>query len=159
MVLGVGVNSGLVHVGNMGSRHKFKYGPLGHHVNLASRVEGATKYLRVGLLVTEFTRAALGPEFHTRRLCQVRVVNIEKPVNLYELAPQGGDAWLDVKDRYEEALAAYEEGRLRPAVRMLGNLLAQYPDDAPSLLLLSRAVNAMVDDPADFSPVWDLPGK
>jgi adenylate cyclase len=159
MVLGVGVNSGLVHVGNMGSRHKFKYGPLGHHVNLASRVQGATKYLRVRLLVTEFTRAALGPEFHARRLCQVRVVNIEKPVNLYELASQGSEAWLDVKERYEEALDAYEQRRLRPAARMLGNLLAQYPDDAPSLLLLSRAVNAMVDDPEQFSPVWDLPGK
>jgi adenylate cyclase len=159
MVLGVGVNSGLVHVGNMGSRHKFKYGPLGHHVNLASRVQGATKYLRVRLLVTEFTRVGLGPEFHTRRLCQVRVVNIEGPVNLYELAAHGTDAWLEIKARYEEALDAYERGRFRPAARMLGNLLAQHPDDAPSLLLLSRAVNAMVDDPSKFSPVWDLPGK
>jgi adenylate cyclase len=157
--LGIGLNSGVVHVGNMGSRHKFKYGPLGHHVNLASRVQGATKFLRIGLLVTEFTRAGLGAEFHTRRLCQVRVVNIEKPVNLYELVADGTATWLDVRTRYEEGLGAYEQGKFRAAARMLGNLLAQYPDDAPSLLLLSRAVNAMVDAPPKFSPVWDLPGK
>jgi len=43
--------------------------------------------------------------------------------------------------------------------QLFSDLLAQHPDDAPSLLLLSRAVNAMVDEPPTFSPVWDLPGK
>jgi adenylate cyclase len=157
--LGIGINSGVVHVGNMGSRHKFKYGPLGHHVNLASRVQGATRYLRANLLITEFTQAHLSEQFPTRRLCQVRVVNIGKPVNLYELVPHGAEVWLDVKTRYEQALESYEQEKFRPAARMLGSLLAQHPDDAPALLLLARAVNAMVEEPVNFSPVWDLPGK
>jgi adenylate cyclase len=157
--LGIGVNTGLVRVGNMGSKHKFKYGPLGHHVNLASRVEGATKFLRTTLLITEFTQAGLGDEFHTRRLCQVRVVNIEKTINLYELVSAGNDDWRDVKARYEEALAAYEQSQFRKASRLLGGLLLQYPDDGPSLVLMSRAVNALVDEGAKFSPVWELPGK
>jgi predicted Zn-dependent protease len=89
----------------------------------------------------------------------VRVVNIEKPVNLYELVPHGAEIWLDVKTRYEQALESYEQGKFRPAARMLGSLLAQHPDDAPALLLLARAVNAMVEEPIKFSPVWDLPGK
>jgi adenylate cyclase len=159
MALGIGINSGVVHVGNMGSRHKFKYGPLGHHVNLAHRVQGATKYLRTRLLLTEFTRAGLGPEFNTRRLCQVRVVNIEKPVNLYELVPHGTEGWLELKTQYERALEAYEQERFRAAANMLGLLLGQYPDDAASLVLLARAVNALVDETAKFSAVWDLPGK
>ncbi len=159
MAVGIGLNSGVVHVGNMGSRHKFKYGPLGHHVNLASRVQGATKYLRARLLITEFTRAGLGPEFNTRRLCQVRVVNIEKPVNLYELVPHGSDSWLDLKAQYERALEAYEQEHFRAAARMLGIVLGQYPDDAAALVLLSRAVNALVDESVKFSAVWDLPGK
>jgi adenylate cyclase len=159
MALGVGVNSGIVHVGNMGSRHKFKYGPLGHHVNLASRVQGATKHLRTELLITEFTRAGLGAEFNTRRICQVRVVNIEKPVNLYELVAHGADRWLDLKTHYEHALEAYEQGRYSNAAKLLGALLGQHPDDAPSLVLLARAVNALVDETAKASSVWELPGK
>ena len=46
MNLGIGINSGPASVGNTGSIHKFKYGPLGNTVNLASRVQGATKYLK-----------------------------------------------------------------------------------------------------------------
>jgi adenylate cyclase len=91
--LGIGVNTGRARVGNTGSKHKFKYGPLGPMVNLASRVQGATKYLRTPLLITEYTRARLGDEFWTRRLCKVRVVNIATAVDLFELAAVGDTDW------------------------------------------------------------------
>src|SRR5439155_2452425 len=83
--VGVGVNTGPAMVGNTGSSYKFKYGPLGHAVNLASRVEGATKQLKVPILLTGSTRALLGDDFALRRLCKVRVVGIHEPVDLYEL--------------------------------------------------------------------------
>src|SRR5262249_49932542 len=76
MGLGVGVNSGKAGVGDIGSKAKFVYGPLGNTVNLASRVQGATKYLKTPLLITGATRATLGEEFAVRRLCDVKVVNI-----------------------------------------------------------------------------------
>ncbi len=60
--LGIGLNTGIARVGNTGSRHKFKYGPLGNTVNMASRVQGVTKYLKVRLLVTQATRERLGKE-------------------------------------------------------------------------------------------------
>src|SRR5262249_26357184 len=66
--LGVGVNTGPALVGNTGNRFKFKYSPLGHTVNLASRVEGATKQLGIPLLITGSTRICLGDTFATRRL-------------------------------------------------------------------------------------------
>jgi adenylate cyclase len=159
MALGIGINTGTARVGNTGSRHKFKYGPLGHTVNLASRVQGATKYLRSRLLITESTRQRLGAEFSTRRLCQVHVVNIARPVDLYELVPPGLPGWLEVKEQYEEALAEFERGRFRDAARILGNLLSEHADDGPTMVLLSRAITAVVEDRADFNPVWDLPGK
>src|SRR5437762_9902858 len=87
LALGIGVNSGSAQVGNVGSRIKFKYGALGNTVNLASRVQGATKHMKAGLLITEATRALLDDGYATRRLCQVRVVNIEQPVTLFELVP------------------------------------------------------------------------
>ena len=66
----IGINSATALVGNTGSHQKFKYGPLGHTVNLASRVEGATKHLGVSLLITGSTRKLLGNSFATRRLCR-----------------------------------------------------------------------------------------
>ena len=83
MDIGIGINTGPARVGNTGSQHKFKYGPLGNTVNLASRVQGATKYLKCRLLITGATQAKLDQSFATRRLCRVRVVNIAEPVALY----------------------------------------------------------------------------
>jgi adenylate cyclase len=157
--IGIGINTGIARVGNTGSKHKFKYGPLGNTVNLASRVQGATKYLSTPLLLTEWTRAQLDPSFKTRKLCQVRVVNIKQPVDLYELVAEGQNHWPDLKNHYEEALKEFTEGRFRPAARILGNLLAEIHDDGPSMVLMKRAVNALVDGPDEKHPVWDLPGK
>jgi hypothetical protein len=60
---------------------------------------------------------------------------------------------------YEKALQEFEKGGYSLAARILGNWRAQYQDDAPALLLLNRAVQCMVDEPASFDPVWVLPGK
>ena len=60
MGLGIGINTGTAQVGNVGSRHKFKYGALGHTVNLASRVTGAAR--PGSILVSEETREAIGDD-------------------------------------------------------------------------------------------------
>ena len=158
--IGIGLNTGTARVGNTGSRQKFKYGPLGNTVNLASRVQGATKYLKCPLLLTEWTQARLGERFRTRRLCQVRVVNIQKPVSLYELLSDDSAYWPKIKVMYEEALAEFDAHNFRPAARILSNLLGEVlHDDGPSLVLLSRSVNALVGGADEKHPVWDLPGK
>ena len=63
------------------------------------------------------------------------------------------------KQDYEQALADFERKNFRITARTLGNLRGEYPDDGPALVLLSRAVNCMVDEPDPFDPVWELPGK
>jgi adenylate cyclase len=159
MGIGIGINTGEARVGNTGSRHKFKYGPLGNTVNLASRVQGATKYLKAGLLITDSTRQKLDEDFQTRRLCSVSVVNIKQPVDLHELVPAGRPEWNDLCQRYEQALADFERKEFRKAAGILGNLLTEYPFDGPSILLLSRVVPYLVEEPQEFDPVWKLPGK
>ncbi|HEX8202817.1 MAG TPA: adenylate/guanylate cyclase domain-containing protein [Isosphaeraceae bacterium] len=159
MDIGIGINTGAARVGNTGSRQKFKYGPLGNTVNLASRVQGATKYLKAGLLITESTRAKLGESFPSRRLCSVSVVNIKQPVDLHELVPAGRPEWDDLRQRYELALVAFERKEFSNAAGILGNLLAEYRLDGPSILLLSRVVPCLVEEPLEFDPVWKLPGK
>jgi adenylate cyclase len=159
MDLGIGVNTGLARVGNTGSHLKFKYGPLGNSVNLASRVQGATKYLKCRLLITGATQQNLDDLFAIRRLCQVQVVNIEEPVTLYELAPHGQADWPEAKKIYEQALADFEDKQFARAARALGNWRVQHQEDEPALMLLYRAVRCMVEGPAAGHPVWLLPGK
>jgi adenylate cyclase len=157
--LRVGINSGAARVGNVGTPRKFKYGPLGNTVNLASRVQGATKYFRTKIILTHGTRTQLDADFVVRRLCRARVVNIEQPVDLYELIPGEDLGRAELFADYEKALARLENTSLHAAVRILGNILNEDPDDGPSLVLLSRAVDHLVRGPGEFDPVWELPGK
>jgi adenylate cyclase len=155
----IGVNTGVARVGNIGSAKRFKYGPLGNMVNLASRVQGAAKYLQTWLLITDQTRARLDGDFAVRRLSRVRVVHIAEAVDLFELVPPGRTGWAALKSEYEKALGEFERGEFRIAARILGNLLAEYPDDGPALVLMSRTVEALVGTTTRFDPVWTLPGK
>jgi adenylate cyclase len=155
----IGINTGDALVGNVGSESKKKYGPLGNTVNLTSRVQGATKFLKLPLLITDSTQELVDPHFHTRRLCQARVVNIAKPVTLFELKKSMDDDWLPLKTGYENALAEFTQGNLHEACRILGRLMRDNRSDGPSLVLLSRAVAYMVNESDPFDPVMTLSGK
>jgi adenylate cyclase len=159
MDLGIGINTGMAHVGNIGSRYKFKYGPLGNEVNLASRVQGATKYVKCRLLITGATEKLLDETFYRRRLCEARVVNIGEPVMLFELFPNDYKFWPDAKVEYERSFAEFEKDNFGLAARTLGAWRSKNPDDLPALLLLYRAVQCMVEGKPPHHPVWVLPGK
>lgn len=157
--IGIGVNTGVARVGNIGSSRKFKYGPLGNAVNLASRVQSATKQVGVELMLTGQTVDALPEGTPVRRLCQARVVNIHEPVTFYEMPADDTPEWREMSAKYEEALNLATEGHLRPAARALGNLVGAHPNEAASLKLLARVVDAMTDPELEFDPVWELRGK
>lgn len=156
--ISIGINSGLVQVGNSGTVQKFKYGPLGENVNLASRVRGATKYLKVHVLITASTAQHLDEDYCCRRLCDARVVNMSREIRLYELSTHPESQVATLHAQYDEARKAFEGREFHKAVRLLGNLLDRHRDDGPSQVLLSRAVAALFGD-GEVATVWDLPGK
>lgn len=143
--LGIGLNSGNVSVGNTGSRERFKYGPLGTVVNVASRVQGATKHLRVPFLVTQSTKQLLPNELPTRKVCQVQVVNVERPVELFEAFPDADLAREDLC-QYERALELFESGDVTGSAVIAGELLTCFPNDGPLLVLLNRIASAKLDN-------------
>ena len=161
--LGIGLNTGPALCGNTGSTHKFKYGPLGHAVNLGSRTEGATKALGVPLLITGSTKAQLDDSFKTRRLCKVRVVGIAGAVDLFELrsAETATPEWQTLKEGYEHALALFEAGNFSASLRALYGLLSKQEDhhDVPSLNLIGRAVEFLRSPPEHFDGIMELTSK
>ncbi len=157
--LGIGINSGPASVGNTGSTKKFKYGPIGNTVNVASRVQGVTKQIGVPGLITGETAqlAKSSAHFQTRRLAKVRAVGIDKPIDLHQLG--GRETAPDLCRRYEEALDAYEANNLKLAAGRLAAMVQDYPDDGPTIILLSRTVEMLTQPDRKFDPVWSLTQK
>jgi adenylate cyclase len=158
--VGIGINSGQVSVGNVGTKRRFKYGALGNTVNLASRIQGATKHLKARILISQSTQEQVGEEFNPRRLARLQVVNINQPVSVYELSPRGELRWAEQKAGYEKALELFEQGpeNLHEAARILGSMVAPFGLVGPNLFLLSRVLGAM-QDRSSWSSVYVLPGK
>jgi adenylate cyclase len=159
MGLTIGMNTGVARVGNTGSRRKFKYGPLGDTVNVASRVQGAAKFFKATILLTRATSDELDSEFHTRRLGRVRVHNIAEPLEMCELLPASYPHWQEIKPAYETALTQFEAGDFSAAARSLGRLVHDIRDDGPTFALLARALDCMMEEPEAFDPCFRLPGK
>ncbi len=157
--LGIGINSGLARVGNTGSRQKFKYGPLGDTVNVASRVQGATKYLGADCLITGSTLVNLESPPPNRRLARVQVVNIEQPIDLYELACTPPADWAERCDRYAEVLESLENRDLGTAEQLAERLAADFPADAAATALAGRVAESQQAGATSDTSVWCLPGK
>jgi adenylate cyclase len=157
--LGIGINSGVARVGNTGSKQKFKYGPLGDTVNVASRVQGATKYLGTDCLITGSTYTSLTQPLLCRRLARVKVINIEHPLDLYELVPQPPVDWEAHCVRYNEVLEALESKNLALAGDLIIKMGEDFPKDAAVTALAHRIAEARLSQPTADSAVWHLPGK
>lgn len=157
--LGVGINSGQASVGNTGSTKKFIYGPLGNTVNMASRMQGITKQIGVSGLISGKTAemASRVGKFQTRRLAKVRVVGIAQPLDIVELCQQAFPR--DLAVRYEAALGSYEDGDLQVAAGRLASIVQDYPDDRPTIILLSRTVEMLTQPDRPFDSVWNLSHK
>jgi adenylate cyclase len=111
------------------------------------------------MLITQDTQAQLDAGFATRRLCRIRVVNIAQPLDVHELVEPGRPGWSELKQNYEKALENFEAKNFSHAAHLLSKLLIDFPTDGPSLILMSRSVQHLVEEPAQFDPVWELPGK
>ena len=106
------------------------------------------------------TAECLPPDVLKRRLCKAKVVGLDGELDLFELMPDQSKLNADLVIAYERALVLYESGQqFREAVRAFGELVQRYPTDGPSLIMLVRAVNELVEPSQSFSPVWCAKSK
>jgi adenylate cyclase len=167
----IGVNTGEMVVGNMGTSNKMNYTIMGNAVNLAARLEGVNKQYRTGgILISEYTKNEIGNEFICRSLDRVRVVGINEPVRLYELLGSRSEPSLpgepglrsepslpddtagEAVKAWEEAMVLYEKRQFQAAEEIFGSIAAKNEKDGAARLYVEKCRSYTAAPPPDG---WD----
>jgi adenylate cyclase len=152
--IGVGINTGPMVVGNMGSTKRFNFTIMGDNVNLASRLEGTNKQFGTRIIISEATYLKVHEHFVARELDLIRVKGKMKPVKIFELLGLASDL---EKHRYRiecfhKGLEEYRSGQWETALETFEELVIKHPQDAPSHIFIKRCHDLLQQPPEG---AWD----
>jgi adenylate cyclase len=159
----IGINTGEMVVGNMGTKQKMDYTIMGNSVNLASRLEGANKTYGTWTLISEETYNRAGGDFTVRKMDRVRVVNIKEPVRLYELIDEKSSTdadTLEVVELFHKGLELFETRQWDAAIAEFRKAQRILPGDGPSDVFIKRCQGFQKKSPpASWDGVFNMSMK